>query len=266
MKKRIKILCGVVMILFIFTANAFATSVYDFPNGTLVLAYKGASESNYPGWTGWFDVIGKQVIVPKGSGQPTGYETFGANIQGNTLQLFTNWKGGLGDPEDTGVQTADLFFDLGCNGTWDKAVGLHFPSMTYNQALTANVYGANLTHTTSYDKYYNNNNFIYGGKFNPAKPEFVPTRATSQATGTTQVTWNFFPDATGAFGDPGDPFYRIDVDLTGLDLTGPYGFVWGSGDCANDTIQGCVPIPGAILLLGAGLTRILAYARRRQEL
>ncbi len=211
--------------------------------------------ANIAGYNGWYDVIGSPIIDANGSGyQPSGYEMFGANLRGNILSLFTNWKGGHGDRIDAIVETAAIFFDEGCNGTWDKAINLNFDmTNNYNKALTATTYLSGLSYRTSNGVFGGaTSNYVYGGKFDPANPQDIPTQIISAtSTGTTTVTWYFHSSATGASGDPGSPFYEIDIDLTPLNLTGPYSFIWGSGTCANDTIQGCVPVPGAVLLFGS---------------
>jgi hypothetical protein len=239
--------------------SASGALAYDFPNHTEVLAsYQGVAATGQAGYTGWYDVIGN----------PNVYQMYGANLVGNTLQLFTNWKGGNGDAVDTIVRTAALFFDTDKNGTWDKAVKLQlYPDMTghYNVALDAQLYSGNLSYQTSNQLYGgSSSNYVYGGKWDPADPKDIPTWVTGAASVTTitdMVTWKTL---TGS-----GPQYEVDVDLTSLGLTGPFCFIWGSGDCGNDTIKGdppAVPLPGAMVLLGAGLVRLAGYARRKRAL
>ncbi|MEJ2673382.1 MAG: hypothetical protein P8168_14525 [Deltaproteobacteria bacterium] len=62
--------------------------------------------------------------------------------------------------------------------------------------------------------------------------------------------------------------YEVAIDLgdiSGLD-PGAFDFIWATRTCANDTAEGKVPLPGALILLGAGLVRLTAYARRRRPL
>jgi hypothetical protein len=111
---------------------------------------------------------------------------------------------------------------------------------------------------------------IYGGRYDadnvtgdPRDPQPVPVIIrTANATllpAITGVSWN---TPSGK-----DGIYRIDITGFGdLVPSGqPYAFLWGSGDCANDTAQSCVPLPGAVLLLGSGLVSLAAYARWRRQ-
>jgi hypothetical protein len=67
-----------------------------------------------------------------------------------------------------------------------------------------------------------------------------------------------------------DPFpylaYQISLESLGLFGGETIGLKWGMS-CANDTIEGAVtvptPEPGTVILLGLGLTGLLARARRR---
>ena len=232
----------------------------------MVEAYYRNAPANIAGYNGWYDVIGSPIIDANGSGyQPSGYEMFGVT-KGNILP-YSNWKGGHGDRIDAIVETA-LYFSMRSAMNWEKATNLNFDmTNNYNKALTATTYLSGLSYRTSNGVFGGaTSNYVYGGKFDPANPQDIPTQIISAtSTGTTTVTWYFHSSATGASGDPGSPFYEIDIDLTPLNLTGPYSFIWGSGTCANDTIQGCVPVPGAVLLLGADLFRLMAYGRRRQD-
>jgi hypothetical protein len=67
------------------------------------------------------------------------------------------------------------------------------------------------------------------------------------------------PVQVGANAAVGDIFRFMDVDFgAGLGPNDQYS--WKA-----DTDSVVVPIPGAVLLLGAGVARLVAYARRRQE-
>ncbi len=72
------------------------------------------------------------------------------------------------------------------------------------------------------------------------------------------VTW----DLTGST----NPLYKVTV-VTGIwedDPNAKFRVLWATATCANDVVS-TVPLPGAVLLLGAGLVRLAAYARRRQD-
>jgi len=61
-----------------------------------------------------------------------------------------------------------------------------------------------------------------------------------------------------------DPVIDLSL-LPEFDMSKGWNFLWATGTCANDTATGQVPLPGAILLLGAGLARLAAYARRKRD-
>ena len=226
---------------------------YTFPNHTLVDAYYHGSPSTYSGWTGWFDVIG----------EPSLFDTLGADLTTNGhLQIYSNW-GPARDGTD-GATTADLFLFIGNHQTPDLAVGL-------DAGRAGKVY-INPTISTSTDQFgANNSNYIYGGKYDynhglgPKDPLDVPVLATSSPQSSTiTVSWGSGASKGAA--------YMVDIDLMalsamGIDLGTDWRFVWGSGTCANDTAQGHhVPLPGAFILLGAGLVRLLAYGRQQRAI
>jgi hypothetical protein len=55
------------------------------------------------------------------------------------------------------------------------------------------------------------------------------------------------------------------INLTQLTALGTSPFFHFSFSCGNDAMDGKVPLPGAVLLLGAGMARLAAYARRRRN-
>jgi hypothetical protein len=246
---------------------------FDFPNETLVKSYRGYSAVSYNNPNGninapsrtWHDVIGDL----------NNFQTFGADLSNDRQQLtiYTNWGGAAFTT--LGAQTADLFI---YQGSTVFAVGLRntrlnnvYDGSSYDTSITWNNYYFPTTTQT--------NNGVYGGQYGgkittpgPLPPnaivdesnaKFVPVQAKGSPIDTTTVGWGTHtPDTDKKW----DSYVTIDLaDIAGFDYTKNYRFVWATGTCANDTAQGTVPLPGAVLLLGAGLTRLVAYARRRQD-
>jgi hypothetical protein len=217
---------------------------YTFPNNTLVRSYQGANPVNYnnpnnPGSLQWHDVIGDKKI----------FDTFGANLSGSTLTIFTNW--GLANNGYLGVvQTADLFIDVGRDGKYDYAIQLN-TNTGFGKIYAINAGQTNFK--TSIDLF-KGTGYIYGGQYNKNNPRPIPVLATSGDIGTTSVVWGV--------GD-GTAKNSVAVNLAGLNLGNNWSYVWGAGTCGNDTAEGVVPIPGTVVLLGSGLMGLLLLGRRK---
>lgn len=251
--KKLVFLLTLVMALgfFAFSAQADVT----FGNNTYVQEWN--KDAPYKSGA-WRDVIGAESV----------YETFGGVLRSSgILEIYTNWDGpGYTDIVDGAtVVAADLFIDAGADGIWDFAIGMRNVS---GDNRLGNVYYIG-THKTSRDLFKSHTSLIYGGQYdtdgNPSngyQAADVPVEAGGTSFDTTTVTW------TGTL----DP-RTVQITLTGITGFNPnaaFSFLWATGTCANDTAlasftAGNVPLPGALLLLGAGLARLAAYARKRRE-
>ncbi len=242
-------------------ALGISTAVADtwFPNNTHVQQWDNKNNN-----TGvWKDVVGN----------PSDLETFGANLSGNTLTIYTNWYPGRDNYAGlVGINTADLFIDIDCNKTYDYAIGLdNGANGDPNRIGKVYIINSPTDYLTSQQimALYNHNNG-YGGRYDynnskglgPFDPLPVPVLSTVNPDGSlsADVTW-------GEGGHGATHSVAIDISDLASELSGHnWCFLWGTGTCANDTAQGnVVPLPGAVLLLGAGIVRLAAYARRRRN-
>jgi len=231
MKKTVAVALALMFLLGLSVSGALA---YGFDDNTKVQEWnKGVVYGT------WKDVIGDLNV----------YDTFGANLSSNTLTIFTNWNPYTMDQADPTVTTADLFIDVGCNGSWDYAIVLDVNRPDFGMAYE------NPTITTSDDLFKGQTSLIYGGMYDQAAPKVTPALGTSSDGDPVNVAWTV------------DTINQVAINLSGLDdLSQPFGFFWGTGTCSNDGFSACVPIPPSVLLMGSGLLGVgLLGWRRRSE-
>jgi hypothetical protein len=273
MKKTMIFLCIMVLAL---AGAASADVTYWYGNGTKIENWNTGNPPTLSG--GWTDVLGAN------------FESYGASLVISddlstiTLNMFTEFGPATASATAAGVTVkhADLFLSTGVGGVaFDTAIrvrgsvagtgdGTEFTVAYTTAQLQNNTFAG----VSSYDHMNpSNTGWLFGGKYDQAVPKFVPVDTgtdTGNGNPARTVTWTTTQVALPSQLGSGDA-YRVSVDLSGLfdPEDDNFAFLWGTGQCANDTIegfraQGAVPIPGAVLLLGAGLARLTAYARRRK--
>jgi hypothetical protein len=210
-----KMLCTLFIVSMVLV-NASGVMAYTFNDNTLVQEWNHSAVSG-----GWKDVIGDSKL----------FNTFGADLSGSTLTIFTNWnpsKDGY-----LGVNTADLFIVSG--GT---SYAIQLDTLTG----TGNVY-KNPAYKTSVDLL-SPTGYTYGGNYDKDEPKLMPVLATSSTTGTTSVVWTIGGDNLNN---------KVAIDLSGIGSLSS--FVWGTATCSNDGFSGTtpVPVPPSVLLLGSGI-------------
>ena len=210
---------------------------YDISDNTLVQPRRGNGATG----AAWTDVIGNGNL----------FNTFGANRSGDTLSIFTNWNPGRNGSVNAAVKTADLFIDVGYDGSWDYAIVLDSA-----RAFFGHAYGDPSTITTAQDIFSPLNGWTDGGRYGEADPKPAPTLGTSPDWATAAVTWT---NGSGGLNN------RADIDLSGLkDLSRPWSSSWGTATRSDDGFTGCVPIPPSVLLMGSGLLGLVLLAQRRK--
>ncbi len=226
----------------------------------------GGSGTPNPGLAGppfgnkdWYDRIGASL-----------FECYGATLSGSVLTLHTNF--GNDTLTDLGAVVADLFIG-DKNGVWKSAIALgsqkytvgNGPSGRFKEVFPIAGTGSYLTSITAYGATYGN---IYGGQFDIGVPKDIPVWATSTAN-VNLATVNWIAH-TPTVSDPWNWDVSIDLSILGLTYWSDFTFLWASGTCANDTIEGRwlgsqVPIPGSVLLLGSGLLGLVGLGWRRRK-
>ena len=232
MKRTVSIASILLIMVICWVGGALA---YTFTDTTDVQEWRNSG----PNGSGvWKDVIGDANT----------FNTLGADLNSSTFTIYTNWN--PGKDGYLGVTTADLFIYKGSNTSPDFAIQLDTLSGT------GNVY-VNPSYKTSKD-IFNPTGLRYGGQYDQAFPQLTPTQVTSGASGSTGVVWTY---GNGGLDN------RVDINLTGLGLGGPWKFVWGTATCSNDGFSSVVPapIPGTLVLLGSALISLAGAGLRKKK-
>ncbi|AEB10018.1 VPLPA-CTERM sorting domain-containing protein [Desulfobacca acetoxidans] len=239
MKKILILLCAGLMVCFV-ASGALAYTATDTP----VYKWKGAVNTG---------VLHHGASDPISSTNPGPFNTYGYDFIGGVLTIYTNWSPVFNKSIDA-VATADLFIDFWYNGPgFDYAIGLDDGTNGTANRIT-NVYDVATNGYNNTQFYFAGQTSLqYGGSLDAAGAVDVPAIALGNVIGNVPVVWT-----TGIGNDPDN---SVAITLGAVDN---FTFFWASGTCGNGPIDGKVPLPGAMLLLGAGMARLVAYARRRR--
>jgi hypothetical protein len=268
MKKIFLILCAVAMVGFMAGPPAFAYN----PLGTNITIYDGKEQSpNYTG-TG----VGREVNETEPGTVTTpiaSWDFEGFFLNGNTLTAVAKFDLALGAIDTNGTSrlpVGDLFIKTDGTPLMDTS---GFPNVNKPNTVSNSTYN-----TYTYAVIFNSHDSLNAGQaysltgtsqlftaqgnaVNSSNPWQYAKDGTSIGSPLTWVTGQL--DATDPSGFGGHYFAQIDLSsLTGL---GNAHFKL-TYQCGNDDLHGKVPLPGAVLLLGAGMARLVAYARRRKEI
>ena len=233
MKRTVSVACALVLLLGLWVSGALANT-YDIQNNTLVSRSDNTT------------VFQNARTNPIQDSSAPYFIIYGAdwNANAKTLTIFTDWSP-THDGVD-GVTTADLFISLGCNSTYDYAIGL-------DTSRAGKIYDGAITYSSAPSGY------IFGYDYNVAGQRVPVLMADYKGTTTTPV-WTA--------GGSGDEYaWSVTVDLSGLGISGPFGFLFAPATCANGPMAACVPIPPSVLLMGSGLLGLglVGWRRRGSE-
>lgn len=244
-------------------AMASAASADTIINDTTkIVSYHGASSTNYfPGNKSTGDVVGDKFNTSK--------VVVSESANAITLKFYTQFNG-----NDLTAHYADLFISPsnadGSPASWGFGVSLGYQAAYGGQAAGLYALDAASDYKTSQDIWKSKTDYYYGGRYvTPLDTkELVPVRVTG---GTLESGWTVAVDRTNVGG--AYP-YELSITLTAANaaafalLDAKYlDLLWGTGDCANDTLFGKyerpvkTPEPATIVLLAGGL---LALRRRRK--
>jgi len=242
-----RLLMLMVVSIFIWSGSVLA---YTIDDDITVKVGKGHTQWPNSEAEEWVDVIGPNNFNTKG---------INVNLSGDevTISMYTNFDGAVELGSDT-VYAADLGLDLNLDGTYEYGVKLTHtgPEDTdYSAALYKDG-----TWKSSYDVWEDSASFSW--QYGEFYPDDKNRKAWVKMEG-----GSYEGDVDISITKSGGLYawtLKIDKDLFGSDLGDEMGIFWATGTCANDVVQGAVPIPTTILLLGSGLLGFGLLGRRKR--
>jgi hypothetical protein len=258
-----KYVAGALASACVFALASAASADTIITDNTQIISYHQNSVTNYfPGNKSKGDVVG------------TGFDTSKVSVSesGNsiTLKFYTQFDG-----DELTAHYADLFITPndahGTPDSWGFGVALGFQQGHGGEAAGLYKLDGPSDYKTSQQIWASKSDYTYGGRYiapGEVTKNLVPTRVTG---GIEQSDWTV---VVGENNVGGQYPHELTITLTAANSTAfslldgtNLDLLWGTGDCANDTIFGeyerpeKVPEPASIALFAGGL---LALRRRRK--
>ena len=234
-------------VMFIWSGSVLAYTIDDTVN-----VGKGTTKGSESSASEWLDYIGDH------------FDTEGIDVNMTdssiTITMYTKFNG-LYTYSGDNFYAADLGLDLNLDGTYEYGVVLTHGTGG-DQDYSAALYKGG-TWKSSYDVLEGKTiNDLYYGEFYP-EPSSNREAWVKMDSGTKKgdVTINISSSPSGLW----EWTLTIDKNLFDSgDLDNQMGIFWATGTCANDVVEGVVPIPPTILLLGSGLLGFGLLSRRKK--